>query len=69
MQAIFHVSDHVNNVINALPQAMQAPIRNALEGEILAGVTPENILTPIQMMVYVMIRDCYRREMRRTRTA
>lgn len=53
---MFIISPRVVNTINALPAADREPISRALSREFILGEDPEQTLTPVQCMVYAMIR-------------
>lgn len=54
--AMFIISPRVVNTINSLPVADREPISRALSREFILGEDPEQTLTPVQCMVYAMIR-------------
>ncbi|MCM1164033.1 MAG: hypothetical protein NC339_07290 [Muribaculaceae bacterium] len=53
---MYVISSRVKNTLDALPATYREPIRQALEMDFVQGKNPETILTPIQGMVYAMIR-------------
>ncbi len=65
MPSTYQFSDRVNKSLNSLPADMKSPIEEALIAEMTTGESPESVLTPVQMIVYLMIRDYARRDSRR----
>jgi len=59
------ISQHVINTINALPQEERVAIVGALAGEMILGAKLDDELTPLQTMLYQMIRDYIRRDSHR----
>lgn len=56
MNASVIISQRVINTVNALPAHDRGPISNALSMEFILGQNPESTLTPMQNVVYGMIR-------------
>lgn len=52
----FFISVRVIDTVNSLPVSDRLPISNALTTEFLLGGDPNEGLTPIQAMLYAMIR-------------
>lgn len=50
------ISPRVINTINSLPADYRREISNALSMEFILGQDPASMLTPVQYMVYAMIR-------------
>ncbi|MDE6370857.1 MAG: hypothetical protein K2K92_05145 [Duncaniella sp.] len=51
-----YFSSRVIDTINSLPAADRLPVSNALTMEFVLGQDPADTLTPVQTMVYAMIR-------------
>lgn len=60
----FVITPRVVNTIKSLPESIRGAIANALVSEMLLDQSPEEHLTPVQMMVYVMIRNYVERDSR-----
>lgn len=56
------ISQHVLNSLNSLPEEERIAIAGALAGELLLGGKVSDELTPMQMVVYNIIRDYIRRD-------
>lgn len=60
------ITQHVINTIKSLPMEERLAIASALAGEMILGATidenAENGLTPMQTVLYSMIRDYIRRD-------
>lgn len=52
----FVISTHVINTINALPTDERVAITTALAAEMILGENPKGMLTPMQQLLYTMIR-------------
>lgn len=50
------ISPHVINTIKSLPAEERIAIASALTGELILGSNPANSLTPMQEMIYSIIR-------------
>lgn len=50
------ITPHVINTINALPLNERIAITSALAGELILGQDPRNDLSPLQEMIYSIIR-------------
>ena len=53
----FIITPRVINTINALPATDREPISRALGNELFLGQAPESGLTPVQCVIYAMIRQ------------
>lgn len=56
MASSFYISPRVIDTINSLPIKDRIPISNALSSEFILGRDPTESLTPLQNMLYTMIR-------------
>ncbi|WP_286526053.1 hypothetical protein [Duncaniella freteri] len=56
MATPFVISSRVIDTVNSLPPADRIPISNALSAEFILGNDPSESLTPMQNMLYAMIR-------------
>ena len=56
MKTSFVISPRVINTINSLQPADRTPISNALSMEFILGQNPEDTLTPMQNIIYEIIR-------------
>ena len=56
MNAPFIITQRVINTIKSLRPADREPITKALSMEFILGENPESTLTPIQNVIYAMIR-------------
>ncbi len=65
---MYIISSRVVDTINRLPATDRGPIERALNAELLHGVPPEQSLTPVQCMVYAMIRFYVRQDTERGAT-
>lgn len=54
--AAFFISPRVIDTINSLPLVDRLPITNALSAELILGQDPTESLTPMQNILYAMIR-------------
>lgn len=50
------ISPHVINTIKSLPAEERVAIASALTGELILGSNPANSLSPMQEMIYSIIR-------------
>ena len=48
------ISSHVINTINSLPEEEKVAVATAFVSEMIMGVDPENALSPLQAMLYVL---------------
>lgn len=67
MNTTYIITPRVIKAINALPAQLRGPISNALSRDLLLGEAPETTLTPVQCMVYAMIRFYVRQDSERAR--
>lgn len=57
------ITPHVLNTINSLPAEERVAIASAVAGEMILGQRlDDSDLTPLQSMIYQMIRDYIRRD-------
>ncbi|MCM1521269.1 MAG: hypothetical protein NC039_01290 [Muribaculaceae bacterium] len=63
---MFVISPRVVNTINSLPAEDRGPISRALSMDLILGESPEKTLTPVQCMVYAMIRFYVRQDTERS---
>lgn len=56
MKTSFVISPRVIDTINSLQPVDRAPISNALSMEFILGQNPEDTLTPMQSIIYAVIR-------------
>ena len=56
MESSVIITKRVINTINSLSQADRTPISNALSMEFILGQNPEGTLTPMQNIIYAVIR-------------
>ncbi len=56
------ISPHVINTIKSLPAEERIAIASALTGELILGSNPSNSLTPMQEMIYSIIRFYVRQD-------
>ena len=56
MESSVIITKRVINTINSLSPADRAPISNALSMEFILGQNPEHTLTPMQNVLYSVIR-------------
>lgn len=61
----FVISSNVINTINALPVEERLAITTALAAEMILGADPHGQLTPIQEVLYTMIRRYVTQDTRR----
>ncbi len=59
------ITPRVVNTINSLPVAERGAISSALAQEFILGRDPAETLTPVQAMIYAMIRSYVTRDTRR----
>lgn len=50
------ITPHVINTINSLPEEERVAVASAFVSEIIMGVNPEDSLSPLQKMLYSVIR-------------
>lgn len=50
------ITPHVINTINSLPDEERTAIANTLVAELILGEKPEDSLSPMQEMIYSIIR-------------
>ena len=50
------ITTHVINTINSLPDEERTAIANTLAAELILGEKPEDSLSPMQEMIYSIIR-------------
>ena len=50
------ITPHVINTINSLPDEERTAIANTLAAELISGEKPEDSLSPMQEMIYSIIR-------------
>lgn len=65
METTYIITPRVLKAINALPAQLRGPVSNALSRDLFLGEAPETTLTPVQCMVYSMIRFYVRQDSRR----
>ncbi len=65
MESSVIISKRVINTINSLSPADRAPISNALSMEFILGQNPEPTLTPMQNVLYSVIRFYVTQDTRR----
>ncbi len=58
----FTVSPHVINTINALPASERSAICSALSCEFILGEDPQQLLNPVEYMIYSVIRFYVKRD-------
>lgn len=56
MATSFIISRRVIDTVNSLPITDRIPISNALSAEFILGMDPSESMTPLQNMLYAMIR-------------
>lgn len=56
MKTSLIISNRVIDTINSLKPSDRAPISNALSMEFILGRNPEETLTPMQCIIYAVIR-------------
>ena len=64
-----YFSSRVIDTVNSLPAADRNPISNALSMEFILGIDPADTLTPMQNMLYAMIRFYVTQDTERNRMA
>ena len=57
METKLVISPRVIDTLNSLPAHDREPISRALGMELFLGRTPEDTLTPMQCVIYAMIRQ------------
>lgn len=62
MEKAFVISDHVINTINALPAEERIAVTTALAAEMILGADTRGQLTPMQEVLYSMIRQYVERD-------
>lgn len=62
---MYIISSRVIDTINRLPANDRRSIERALHAELLHGIPPEQSLTPLQCMIYAMIRFYVRQDTER----
>ncbi len=67
MNASVVFSSHVINSVKALPESDRRAIANALAGEFLLGLDPDEELTPFQSMLYTIMQFYIKRDSNRAR--
>lgn len=50
------ISPRVIDTVSSLPEVDRIPISNALSMEFILGIDPTETLTPVQAMLYAMIK-------------
>lgn len=56
MNRAFFISQHVIDTINSLPVEERVSISSALIGEFILGESPKNHLSPVEDMLYSIIK-------------
>lgn len=56
------ITPHVINTINALPEEERVAVASAFIGEMIMGVDVEDSLSPIQIMLYAVIKSYVKRD-------
>ncbi len=67
MEKSFYISPRVIDTINSLPESDRQAITLALSHEFILGNDPYNHLTPVQGMLYAMIRHYVEQDTERNR--
>ncbi len=65
METTYVITPHVINTINSLPVEERIAITAALAGEIILGTESTSTLTPVQEIIFSMIRQYVRRDTER----
>lgn len=65
MGTTFIITPHVINTINSLPVEERIAITAALAGEMILGTDSTSSLTPVQEIIFSMIRQYVRRDTER----
>ena len=65
METTFIITPHVINTINSLPIDERIAITAALAGEIILGTDPTPTLSPVQEIIFSMIKQYVRRDTER----
>ena len=68
MDASVVFSGHVINSVKALPESDRRAIANALAGEFLLGLNPDDELTPFQSMLYTIMQFHIKRDSTRAQS-
>lgn len=66
MESSFVITPHVINTINSLPMEDRLAITAALAGEMILGADSRTTLTPVQEMIYSMIKSYVKHDTERT---
>lgn len=61
-KSAFVISSHVINTINSLPEEERLAITTALAAEMILGINPCGQLSPMQEVLYTMIRQYIRKD-------
>lgn len=69
MATPFYISPRVIDTITSLPAEDRIPISNALSTEFILGIDPTDMLTPMQAMLYAMIKFYVKQDTERNRQA
>lgn len=56
------ITPHVINTINALPEDERVAVASAFVGEMIMGFNVEDTLSPIQTMLYAVIKSYVQRD-------
>lgn len=56
------ISPHVINTINSLPEEERVAVVTAFVGELIMGVNPQGTLSPIQSMLYSIVKSYVERD-------
>ena len=56
------ISPHVINTINSLPEEERVAIATAFVGDLIMGINPDKALSPIQTMLYGIIKSYVERD-------
>lgn len=67
MATAFFISPRVIDTINSLPLVDRMPIINALSTELILGQDPTDTLTPMQNILYAMIKFYVKQDTDRNR--
>jgi len=63
------ITSHVIKTVKGLKEPERSAIANAIVAEFVLGENPKSSLTPVQAMLFAMIRDYIRRDSARRRDA
>ena len=69
MSTPVYISPRVIDTVTSLPVEDRIPISNALSMEFILGIDPTDTLTPMQGMLYAMIKFNVTQDTKRNRTA